>query len=391
MGSLPCHRREMSKYLFETDEHAALRQQVRRFAATEIQPHAHAWDEAGEFPRELYVKAAEAGFLGIGYPEELGGLGGDVTHTVVAADEIILSGHQVGVSAGLGSLAIGLPPIIKFGTPEQQQRFVPPVLRGEKISALAITEPGAGSDVAGIKTRAVLQGDHYVVNGSKTFITSGARADTVTTAVRTGEAGAGGISMLVIERGTPGFSTGKPMKKMGWCASDTAELFFNDARVPVSNRIGGENQGFLGILANFVGERLFLACQCVAIAELAYRESVAYVRERQAFGRPIVRFQVTRHTLAEMSTRIAAARALAGEVAMRTRRGEKDHCLAAKAKIAATDAASWVVDQAVQLHGGAGYMREVTVERLYRDARLYAIGGGTTEIMREIISRAEGY
>ena len=381
----------MSNYLFETDEHAALRQQVRRFATTEVQPQAHAWDEAGEFPRELFAKAAAAGFLGIGYPEELGGLGGDLTHTVVAADEFILSGHQVGVAAGLGSLAIGLPPILKFGTEQQRQRFVPPVLRGEKISALAITEPGAGSDVAGIKTRAVRQGEHYVVNGSKTFITSGARADTVTTAVRTGADGAGGISILVIERGTPGFSSSKPMKKMGWCASDTAELFFDEARVPVENLLGQENQGFIGILANFVGERLFLACQCVAIAELAMRQAVAYVREREAFGRPIVKFQVTRHKLAEMSTRIAAARALTGEVAMRTQRGEHDHCLAAKAKNAATDAASWVVDQAVQLHGGAGYMREVTVERLYRDARLYAIGGGTTEIMNEIISRAEGY
>ena len=381
----------MSNYLFEDDEHAELRRQVRRFAAAEILPHAHAWDEAGAFPRELYGKAAEAGFLGIGYPEELDGVGGDVTHTVVAADEIILAGHQVGVAAGLGSLAIGLPPIMKLGNEEQRQRFVPPVLRGEKISALAITEPGAGSDVAGIKTRAVRDGDHYVVSGSKTFITSGARADTVTTAVRTGAAGAGGISILVIERGTPGFTSGKPMKKMGWCASDTAELYFDEVRVPVSNLLGGENQGFMGILANFVSERLFLACQCVAIAELAKRESMAQVRDRKAFGRRIVDFQVTRHRLAEMSTRIAAARALTGEVAMRTQRGEHDHCLAAKAKNAATDAASWVVDQAVQLHGGSGYMREITVERLYRDARLYAIGGGTTEIMNEIISRAEGY
>jgi len=381
----------MSPYLFETEEHSALRRQVRRFAETEILPHAHTWDEAGLFPRELFVKAAEAGFLGIGYPEELGGVGGDVTHVVAAADEIILAGQQVGVAAGLGSMSIGLPPILKLGSAEQQQRLVPPVLRGEKIAALAITEPGAGSDVAGIKTRAVRDGDHYVVNGSKTFITSGARADLVTTAVRTGAEGAGGISLLVIERGTEGFSAGEPMKKMGWCASDTAELFFDDARVPVANLVGQENQGFLGILANFVPERLFLACQSVAIAELALRESVTYTREREAFGRRVVDFQVTRHRLAEMSTRIAAARALVGEVTMRAARGEQEHCLAAKAKNAATAAASFVVDHAVQLHGGAGYMREVTVERLYRDARLYAIGGGTNEIMNEIIAKAEGY
>ena len=377
----------MGNYLFEIDEHAVLREQVRRFATTEIQPHAHAWEEAGSFPRQLYRRAAEAGVLGIGYPEELGGVGGDVTHMLVAAEEIIVSGHQVGVAAGLGSLGIGLPPILSIGTAEQQRRFVPPVLSGDKVSALAITEPGAGSDVASISTRAVRDGDHYVVNGSKTFITSGARADTITTAVRTGGDGAGGISMLVIERGTPGFTSGEPMKKMGWCASDTAELFFEEARVPVANLLGQENQGFMGILANFVGERLFLACQSVAIAELAMRESVAYVRERRAFGRPISGFQVTRHKLAEMSTRIAAARALAGEVAMRTLRGDNDHILAAKAKNVATDAMSWVVDQAVQLHGGSGYIRGVTVERLYRDARLYPIGGGTREIMNELIGR----
>jgi acyl-CoA dehydrogenase len=381
----------MSRYFFETDEHATLRRQIRRFASTEICPHAHAWDEAGMFPRELFTKAAEAGFLGIGFPEELGGLGGDITHVIVAADEIICSGHQAGVAAGLGSLAIGLPPIMKLGNEEQKRRFVPPVLSGEKISALAITEPGAGSDVAGIKTRAVRDGDFYVVNGSKTFITSGSRADYITTAVRTGGPGAAGISMLVVERGTEGFSSGKPMKKMGWCASDTAELFFDDMRVPVANLVGAENGGFMGIMANFVGERLFLACQCVAIAELAMRESVAYVREREAFGRPIVSFQVTRHKLAEMSTRLAAARAITGELTMRTERGENDAVLAAKAKNVATDAASFVVDQAVQLHGGSGYIREVTVERLYRDVRLYAIGGGTREIMNEIISKAEGY
>ncbi len=378
-------------YLFETEEHAALRAQIRRFAEKEIAPHAHAWDEAQEFPRELYLKAAEAGLIGIGWPEELGGTGGDVTHRLVAFDEVLLSGKSAGVKVGLGTHGIALPPILAAGTPEQQKRFVPPVLRGEKIAALAITEPGAGSDVAGITTRAVRDGDHYVVNGSKTFISSGCRADFVTTAVRTGGPGHGGISLLVVEKGTPGFGVSKALDKMGWCASDTAELFFENCRVPVANRIGEENQGFMAIVQNFVGERLGLAAQCVAIAELAYRESIAYAKERHAFGKSLSAFQVTRHKLADMASQLAGARALTAEVAIRYQRGDRTPALAAMAKNVASDMCSFVCDQAVQIHGGAGYLRGTTVERLYRDARLYPIGGGTREIMNEIISKMEGY
>ena len=378
-------------YLFETDEHAALREQARRFAEKEIAPGAHAWDEAEEFPRALYRKAAEAGLLGVAYPEEIGGGGGDIGHSLVVAEEMILAGKSAGVAAGLGSLSIAIPPIVKLGTPEQKERFVRPVLSGEKVAALAISEPGAGSDVAGITTRAERDGDHYVVRGSKTFITSGTRADVVTTAVRTGGEGHGGISMLVIERDTPGFTVAKKLPKMGWRASDTAELFFDDCRVPAENLIGQENGGFLVIVMNFVTERLGLAAQSVAIAELAYRESVAYARERRAFDKTLMGFQVTRHKLADMATRIAAARAITAELCMRHLRGESVPALAAKAKNAATDALCWVVDQAVQIHGGYGFMREYVVERLYRDARLYPIGGGTREIMNEIITKARGY
>lgn len=381
----------MATYLFETEEHAALRAQVRRFAAAEVAPHADQWEEAEEFPVELYAKAGKAGILGIGYPEELGGSGGDFTHLLVAGEEKILAGKSVGVTVGLGSHGIALPPIVRFGTEEQKRRFVPPVLRGEKIAALAITEPGGGSDVARLKTRAVRDGEHYVVTGSKTFITSGTRADLVTTAVRTGGEGHAGVSLLVIERDTPGFTVSRKLRKTGWWASDTAELSFDGCRVPVANLIGSENGGFPLIMANFVGERLALAGQCVAIAELAYRESISYARERQAFGKPLTGFQVTRHKLADMATRIAAARALTGEVAMRAAAGNPNPVMAAMAKNAATDMCSWVCDQAVQLHGGYGYMREYVVERLYRDARLYPIGGGTREIMNEIISKAEGY
>ncbi|MCA9608667.1 MAG: acyl-CoA dehydrogenase family protein [Myxococcales bacterium] len=381
----------MSTYLFETDEHEALREQVRRWAAKEIQPHAHAWEEAEEFPLELYRKAGEAQMIGIGYPEAVGGGGGDVTHAIVAAEEMILAGQSVGTVVGLGSHAIALPPINEHGTAAQRERFVAPVLRGEKVSALAITEPGGGSDVASLRTKAVRDGDFYVVDGSKTFITSGTRADFVTTAVRTGGPQHGGISLLVIERGTPGFSVSKKLKKTGWWASDTAELTFEGCRVPVENRIGPENAGFLAIMTNFTSERLMLASQCVAIAELALSESIRYAREREAFGKPIMGFQVVRHKLADMSTQLAAARALTGELAVRYARGEKDPALAAMAKNAATDMCSFVCDQAVQIHGGMGYMREVLVERLYRDARLYPIGGGTREIMNEIITKARGF
>lgn len=378
-------------YLFETDEHRVLREQIRRFAANTIAPHAHTWEEANEFPRELYLQAAKAGFMGLGYPEDLGGNGGDLTHILVASEEMVLAGKSVGTVVGLGSLGIALPPIMKFGTDEQKERFVRPALEGEKVSALGITEPGGGSDVAAVRTRAVRDGDHYVVNGAKTFITSGCRADFVTTAVRTGGEGHGGLSMLVVERDTPGFTVASKLKKTGWWASDTAELVFEDCRVPASNLIGQEGAGFLMIMVNFVTERLFIAGQCVAIAELAYRESVAYAKERQAFGKQLAGFQVIRHKLADMATQIAAARALTGECITRYLNGEQTPALAAMAKNAATDMCSAVCDQAVQIHGGYGYMREYVVERLYRDARLYPIGGGTREIMNEIISKVEGY
>lgn len=378
-------------YLFETEEHAQLRETARRFAHKHIAPHAHAWEEACEFPRELYKTASEAGLLGISYPVEHGGAGGDVTHALVASEELVLAGHSVGTCVGLNSHGIALPPIVRHGTPEQKKRFVDPVLRGEKISALAITEPNGGSDVASLRTRAVRDGDFYVVNGSKTFITSGCRADIVTTAVRTGGEGHGGISLLVIERGTPGFSVSKKLEKTGWWASDTAELAFEDCRVPASNLIGEENMGFLAIMINFATERLYLGAQCVAIAELAYRESVKYAKDRRAFGKTLMGHQVVRHKLADMASRLAAARALVGECAARVARGEQVPGLAAMTKNAATDMCSFVVDQAVQIHGGNGFMREYLVERLYRDARLYPIGGGTREIMNEIIAKTEGY
>ena len=378
-------------YLFETDDHAALRAQVRRFAAERIAPHAARWEEDEEFPVELYRAAGDAGLLGIGYPEALGGAGGDLGHVLAASDELILAGQSVGTAVGLGSHGIALPMIVRFGTAEQQRRFVAPVLTGEKIAALAVTEPGGGSDVAALTTRAVRDGDHYVVTGAKAFITSGCRADLIVTAVRTGGAGHAGLSILVIEKETPGFAVSQKMRKTGWWPSDTAELSFEGVRVPDDHRIGAEHGAFAMIAANFASERLLLAGQCVAIAELAYRESVRYARERRAFGKTLTGFQVIRHKLADMATQLAAARALVGEAAVRVGRGEPAPALCAMAKNAATDMCSAVVDQAVQIHGGAGYLRDSVVERLYRDARLYPIGGGTREIMNEIISKTEGY
>lgn len=372
--------------MFWDETHRALDEAARRWVARHIEPHAATWEEENAFPAELYGEAGAAGLLGAAWPEAQGGGGGDVHHGLIVA-EALVRGTSVGTAVGLGSHSIALPPIAALGTPEQQARWIPAVLRGERVAALAISEAGAGSDVARLRCRAVRDGDHYVVDGAKMFITSGARADLVTVAVRTGEEGYGGISLLVVERGTPGFRVGRPLKKMGWWASDTAELVFEGCRVPVANRIGEENEGFYGIMANFTAERLLLAATAVAIARLALDLSQRYVREREAFGRPLWGFQVTRHRLAEMATAEAQARAFVSVVAERARRGEDVTADVAMAKNAATSACSFVTDHAVQLHGGMGYMRESVVERLYRDARLFGIGGGTTEIMNEIISR----
>lgn len=381
----------MNAPLHENDTHASLRAQARRFAREHIAPHARAWEEAHAFPRELYASYAQAGLLGVAYPEIYGGGGGDISHGLAIAEEMIIEGKSVGTVVGLGSHGIAVPPILACGSDAQKQRFLPPVVRGESISALAVTEPGCGSDVASIATRAVRDGDVYIVNGSKIFITSGCRADFVVAAVRTGGPGHAGISLLIIERGSPGFAVGKRLEKMGWWASDTAELIFENCSVPAENLIGEENSGFIPIMMNFAGERLMLSSNCIAIAELAYRESIAYAKQRMAFGKPIMGFQVIRHKLADMASRIAAARAMLGEAIVRHLRGEMIAGLAAMCKNTATDMVCFVCDEAVQIHGGYGYMRESTVERLFRDARLYPIGGGTREIMNEIICKTEGY
>lgn len=372
------------------DSHRLVRDSVRRFVEREILPHIADWEEAEEFPRELYRKAGEAGILGIGYPEAYGGSHeGDLFAKLAASEELMRSGSG-GLVAGLGSLDIGLPPLLKWGRAELRERIVPQVLAGEKIMALAVTEPSGGSDVASLKTRAVRDGDHYRVTGSKTFITSGVRADYYTVAVRTGGEGYGGVSLLLVEKGTPGFTVGRKLKKMGWWASDTAELFFDDCRVPVENLIGMENMGFACIMANFQSERLALATMANMTAQLALEEALKWGAEREAFGKPIGKFQVLKHRLAEMATQVEVSREFTYRQAAKMAAGQSVVKEISMAKNFATDVADRVVYDAVQLLGGMGYMRESLVERLYRDNRILSIGGGTREIMNEIIAKQMG-
>ena len=369
------------------DSHRLLRDTCRRFADKEIAPFADAWEEAESFPRELYPKAAAAGVLGVGFPEEAGGSGGDPLHMVMAI-EGMMRGGSTGVAVGLFSAGIAVPPIVQTGDPDLIDRFARPILSGDKISALAVTEPNTGSDVAGVRTRAVRDGDDYVVSGSKLFITSGVRADLLTTLVRTGDDPHGGLSFIVIEADREGVSVSRALKKTGWRASDTAELAFDQVRVPVANRLGPEGAAFVTLMRNFQTERLALAAYGVATAAIALEESLRYVREREAFGRKLVGFQVTRHKLADMATRTLAARALVYQVAARMGRGDNVVPEVSMAKNLAAETAVSVTYDAVQIHGGMGYMRETLVERLSRDARLLPIGGGTQEIMKEIIAKA---
>ncbi|MDO8403807.1 MAG: acyl-CoA dehydrogenase family protein [Pseudomonas sp.] len=370
--------------------HQLVRDSVRRFVEREILPDIDQWEEAESFPRELYLKTGAAGILGIGYPDSLGGSHeGDLFAKVAASEELMRCGSG-GLVAGLGSLDIGLPPILKWARPEIRDRVVPQVLAGEKISALAVTEPSGGSDVANLQTRAVRDGDFYRVSGSKTFITSGVRADFYTVAVRTGEPGFAGISLLLIEKGTPGFTVGRQLKKMGWWASDTAELFFDDCRVPVGNLIGAENMGFACIMGNFQSERLALALMANMTAQLALEESLKWARQREAFGKPIGKFQVLKHRLAEMATALEVSREFTYRQAAKMAAGQSVIKEISMAKNFATDTADRITTDAVQILGGLGYMRESLVERLYRDNRILSIGGGTREVMNEIISKQMG-
>jgi acyl-CoA dehydrogenase len=366
--------------------HNMVRRSVKEFVDKEIIPNIDDWEELNEFPRGLYKKAGEVGILGIGYPEEYGGTPGDIFFQIAAWEEIMRCGSG-GVAAGLGSLNIAIPPILRHGTDGQKERFVKPVIAGDHIAALAVTEPGGGSDVAGLQTMAVRENDHFVVNGSKTFITSGCRADQITCAVRTGGPGAQGISLLVIEAGTPGYSVSEKLKKTGWWASDTAQIFLDNCKVPVKNLIGEENQGFYGIMENFESERLQLAVMANTTSQLALEEAIRYASQREAFGKPLSGFQVMRHKIVDMATLVEVSREFTYRVAAKIGAGFNQVKEISMAKNFACSTSDKVTYDAVQIFGGYGFMRGYPVERLYRDNRVLSIGGGTTEIMKEIISK----
>jgi acyl-CoA dehydrogenase len=376
----------------ETAERTALRATVQRFVDREVLPHQAEWERIGELPRALHERAGELALLGAAFPESVGGGGGDAIDALIVAEQMHYAGTAGGVFASLFTSGIALPHLVAAGDRTQLDRWVRPTLAGTKIGSLAITEPDGGSDVARIRTTAKLDGDEYVVNGAKTYITSGVRADFVVTAVRTGDAGAHGISLLVVEKGTPGFTVSRKLDKMGWLSSDTAELSYVDVRVPAANVVGAENSGFAQLAQHFVSERVGLAVQAYASAQRALDLTVAWCRNRETFGRALISRQTVQHTLADMARRIDVSRTYTRTVASRAAAGDVNLMTeACFAKNTAVEAGSWVVDQAVQLHGGMGYMRESEVERQYRDMRILGIGGGTNEILTGLAAKLLGF
>ncbi len=375
-----------------TEEHEDLRESVRNWVTKEIAPNVPEWEEAREFPRELFRRCGELGFLGLKFEPEYGGQGGDYVHNATYIEELSRAGAGGGVAAGLGATSeIAMPPIWKFGTEEQKQRWLVPGIKGELIGALGITEPGAGSDVAGIRTMARRVDGGYVVNGAKTFITNGVRADFLVCACKTTEAGGHhGISFLVLEREMPGYEVVSKLEKMGWHSSDTGELSFTDVEVPAENLLGEENEGFKLIMANFQWERLTMALGAVGGMQRVFEETLAYAKEREAFGRPIGRFQAIRHKFAEMSVKIEASKAITYAALRKFAAGEDALREVTQSKLFSQRAMCEVADECVQIHGGYGYMKEYEIERAYRDQRLNRIGAGTDEIMLEVIGRSYG-
>ncbi|HEY8677410.1 MAG TPA: acyl-CoA dehydrogenase family protein [Candidatus Dormibacteraeota bacterium] len=369
-------------------EHDEFRGTVRRIVEKEIRPHVEAWEEAQQFPRDLFARFGALDLLGLKYPEPYGGTDAGVLYEAVLFEELARCG-SAGVAAGIGAhVAIATPPLFQFGTEEQRRRWLAPAIKGEKIVALGVTEPSGGSDIAHVEMTARRDGDAYVVNGSKMFITNGVQADVVVLLARTmPEGGHHGLSMLVAERGTPGFSVGRKLNKLGWRASDTAELVFQDCRIPVDNRLGEENRGFYLAVANFEWERLWIALGAVEAAQRSMELAIDYAGNRVQFGKTLSSMPIIRHKLADMALMIEQARQLTYHaVWLHT---QKVPCgkEVAMAKVAATEADVKAADQSLQIHGGYGYMMEYPIQRAWRDARLGPIGAGTNEIMREIIAK----
>jgi len=375
---------------FFTEEHEILRRHIRRFVETELAPHADEWERAGEFPSEVFRRMGELGLLGLRYPETYGGQGGDLFASIVLAEELSRSGASGLPTAVAVHTEMAMPPILRFGTEEQKQRFLVPGIKGEKIYALAMTEPNAGSDLASIQTRGVFDGESWVINGAKLYITNGVRADAVLTAVRTGPEKWAGLTLFLIEKGTPGFTVAKKLEKVGLWSSDTAELVFEDCRVPAANVVGEVNQGFFHLMWELEGERLIGSAGAVAAGERALELALKYVNERSAFGRPIGKFQALRHRLADMATELEAARQLLYVTAWKVQQGENALKEVSMCKLFCAQVAFRVADEALQMHGGAGYMNEYLISRVWRDARALRIAAGTDEIMREIISKQLG-
>jgi alkylation response protein AidB-like acyl-CoA dehydrogenase len=384
------------RHFIFTDEHEDLRESMRAWVQRELAPHRNEWEETG-WPDEIMRRAGELGYLGLCFPEEYGGQGGDYYYSLVRADCMSYSGNG-GVGMGFAvQTDMVLPPVHLLGTEEQKQRYLVPGIKGEKVGCLGITEPGAGSDVAGIRTSALRDGDEYVINGSKTFITNGARAHFIVVVVKTDpDAGHDGISLMLVDlkdedgNATPGFSVSRKLDKMGMHSSDTGELAFDDVRVPAENVLGEIGKGFYHISWELQGERLVAASGAVASCERMFERTLEYAKEREAFGRPIGRFQAIRHKFAEMATKIEAAKQFTYATAWRFANGEYPVREITEAKLFASRVACEVADECVQIHGGYGYMKEYEIERAYRDVRLNRIGAGTDEIMLEVIGRSYG-
>ncbi|MCK6552191.1 acyl-CoA dehydrogenase family protein [Myxococcota bacterium] len=370
-----------------TPEHELFRRSVRDYVEQRLRPNAEAWEEAHIFPREVFREMGELGFLGIRVPEAYGGSGLDYWYTVAFAEELARS-TMAGLNMGvLVQTDMATPIIWEIGDDYHKRTFGAPAAKGEMIAALGVSEPNCGSDVAAIRTTARRDGDDFVINGSKTFITNGTRADFITLAVRTGDDGYGGISLVLFPTDVKGFSVGRALKKVGNHSSDTAELFFEDCRIPAKNLLGEENHGFYYIMRNFQGERLIAAVIAVAGAQRIWDETVAYANERKAFGRPVGAFQVWKHKLVEHLTSIEAARRLTYHACDLFDRGEEATREITMAKLFAGDLMQRVVYDCQQLHGGWGYIEDYPIARAYRDARLITIGGGTSEIMKEILTK----
>ncbi|HEY2770082.1 MAG TPA: acyl-CoA dehydrogenase family protein [Solirubrobacteraceae bacterium] len=378
------------KHFIFTDEHQQLRESIRRFVIKELQPHSEEWEET-TFPDWVFARMGELGFLGLDKPEAYGGQGGDYYSSLVLAEEIVHA-HSGGLAMGLAvQTDMAMPPILAFGTEEQKLQWAAPAIRGEKILCLGITEPDAGSDVSGIKTRAVKDGDEYVINGSKTYITNGHRAHVIVLVTKTDtDAGYDGFTLFLVPMDSPGVIREKRLQKLGMHASDTALLAFNDVRVPESAVLGKVGKGFYHIMWELQGERLIGAAGCVAGAQHVFDRTLEYGKERTAFGRQIGRFQVIRHKFAEMATKIETARQLVYTTAWRFQNGEYPVREISMAKLYAARIAVEVADECIQIHGGAGYMKEYGIERVWRDMRLNRIGAGTDEIMLDVIGRSYG-